>query len=363
MKGRPGAPDVRLQRPHRRRAGLARRVLRRGRHPARPADPPGAVARSRTGRRSPSCSSRASWSAAATSSARCTRRASWPRRSGSSRRPTPPRRRRSRPSRAPRPSRSATTSLLSARRSRPRPELAAGDGNEQPPSHEPPPLATAGSRRHDSPHPPGVVAFAVVDARTGASAATTLDVQFRSASMTQGDAAGRRAAPRRRIGRSPPGAAGLLDPMITASDNNAGAQGLRDGRRRSACSAVGHAARMTPFRPRRRRVRDPHHRRRPGALLPADRPARPRPPPRLRPRAAGRHHRPAALGHRARRAIPPLPVFFKGGWRKGITHQARYWSGTAAGSRSRSSRADEPTVAYGRGHPRRRRRARAGAVT
>ena len=43
MKGTPDAAGVRLLRPHRRRAAGARRAVRRRRHPARPAHPPGAL--------------------------------------------------------------------------------------------------------------------------------------------------------------------------------------------------------------------------------------------------------------------------------------------------------------------------------
>ncbi|CAA9511686.1 MAG: Glutaredoxin-related protein, partial [uncultured Solirubrobacteraceae bacterium] len=42
-EGHAGGPGVRLLRPHRRRPAGARRPVRRGGHPARPPDPPGAL--------------------------------------------------------------------------------------------------------------------------------------------------------------------------------------------------------------------------------------------------------------------------------------------------------------------------------
>ena len=246
MKGRPGAAHVRLQRPHGRGARLARRLLRGGRHPAGPAHPPGAVARSPTGRRSRSCSSTASSSAAATSSPRCTRRGELADTLGDrSRRPTLPRRPRSPPSRAPRPSRSETTSLRSARlaaaalASRPARQRADGAAELTRPrrGHRVARRArTVRSRRHEDGRVHGYNA----------------DVQFRSASMTKAMLHGRRAARRRRPPAHQRARHALLGPDDHRVRQQGRAQGLRERSATLGLSAVAQRGADAPLPPRRR---------------------------------------------------------------------------------------------------------------
>ena len=224
--------------------------------------------------------------------------------------------------------------------------VAAGDGNEQP-AHRtaPPPLATAARiTRPTFARPAPAPSPSPSRPRTAASAATTL------AAQSARRACARRccwspccAAPPR--ARSPPTRRGLLEPDDHGVRQRRRAQALRDDRRRRPAAPSASAARMTHLGLVGARLRDPHHRRRPGALLPADRPPRPQAPPRLRPRAAGRHHRPAAVGDRAGRAIPPLRrSSSRAGGARASSTRPRYWSGAAAGSRSRSSpRANRPS--------------------
>ena len=351
-EGPPGAADVRLQRPHGRRPGRARRLLRGGRHPARSAHPPGAVARSPTGRRSPSCSSTASWSAAATSSPRCTRRASWPPRSASSRRPTRPRRRPSPRSRAPRPSRSATTSpsgFLAARRPR-RSRVAAGGGNEQLAHRTEPALhaAAAAAPRASRETRAGTVAFAIAS-EDGRIRGVQPRRPVPLGEHDQGDAAGRRPARRRLPARSRPDEDELLRPMITRSSNNGarghGLQGLGD----AGLVDVARAARMTHFRPVgavfETRITAADQAR---LFLRIDRLV-PQAPPRLRPRrcSAGSSSRSAGGSPRSPSAAASTSSSRPGGARASPT-RPRYWSGTAAGSRSRSSPATNRRSPTGR---------------
>ena len=128
--------------------------------------------------------------------------------------------------------------------------------------------------------------------------------------------------------------------MITASDNKAAGRGLRAASATSGSQAVAHAAHMRALVSRRRAVRDPHHRRRPGAVLPArstgSSPRATAP----SPRAAARHHRPAAGGaSRPSPAPATSPSSSRAAGARTSSTRPRYWSASAAGSRSRSSRA------------------------
>ena len=82
--------------------------------------------------------------------------------------------------------------------------------------------------------------------------------------------------------------------------------------------AAGHDA----LRRRRQLGRRAAHRARPGAAVPAHRPPRPAPPPRLPARAAGLDRaRGSAGGSRRWPRSAASSVMFKGGWRTGIFHQ------------------------------------------
>ena len=193
----------------------------------------------------------------------------------------------------------------------------------------------------------GTVSFAVAT-EDGRIRGYNLTAQFRSASMLQGDAAGRRAAPRRPPRQLTARRGGAAEPDDHGVRQRRGRATLYETIGDPGLAAVGRAARMTTPRARRRRLRDPHHRRRPGAPVPAHRPARPQAPPHLRPRAARRHRRPAAVGDRARRQSPPLHDLLQG-----RVAQGHHPPGRATGARRPPGRARGP-------HQRRTDRRRTG---
>ena len=134
--------------------------------------------------------------------------------------------------------------------------------------------------------------------------------------------------------------------MITASDNKA-AHTLYETIGDAGLQAVGKAARMTHlglvgavFETRITAADQARFFLRIDRLVPKRHRAYAR-------AAARRDHRPAAVGDRARRAIPPLPIFFKGGWRKGITHQVALLERNGSRVALAVLTTGEPTLAYG----------------
>jgi hypothetical protein len=190
----------------------------------------------------------------------------------------------------------------------------------------------------------GTVAFAIAGA-DGRVRGVNLDVQFRSASMTK---AMLLIAVLRDAGSRPltPDEDGLLRPMIVRSSNKA-ARKVYKTQGDAGLVEVARAARMTHFLPA-------------GALFEARITAADQARLFLRiDRLVPRRHRPYArelLGgivERQRWGIAPVAerrgfrIFFKGGWRKGITHQAALLERDGRRVALAVLTSDEPTRAYG----------------
>jgi len=252
-------------------------------------------------------------------------------------------------SRAPRPSRSETTSprgllvVVAASLT-----LAAGDGNEQPARRTgPPALATAAgisAAAHFARTRSGTVSFAVAT-EDGRIRGHNLTVPHRAASVVKAMllvAVLRRAADRALSVQE----AGLLNPMITASDNEA-AHTVYETIGDSGLQAVGRAARMTDlglvgavFETRITAADQVRFFLRIDRLVP------------LRHRAYARALLAGIIGPQrwgiARVAqARHFRIFFKGGWRKGITHQVALLERDRGRVALAVLTTGEPSLAYG----------------